>query len=212
MIYHHLYACHIEYPAATLRVKYRDRVRAGVARRSNAPHQNEHENANFKLEFTCATRRVFTRLWWKGNSHASAPDQYLQPSVVTGPLSHSYFRCSPSPCPSCLFLRNVAIICRTDRCCDRCRWRARKSVGFMATLPPPEMEIEYSHILTRTDSLGYRYSLLFASRGANVVVNDFNAQAAQKVVDEIKAGAHVKLDLLYVRRANAARVYRNSRW
>ncbi|KAF9532534.1 peroxisomal hydratase-dehydrogenase-epimerase [Crepidotus variabilis] len=37
--------------------------------------------------------------------------------------------------------------------------------------------------------LGRAYSLLFASRGANVVVNDFNAAAAQKVVDEIvKAG------------------------
>ncbi|KAH0585426.1 hypothetical protein H2248_008667 [Termitomyces sp. 'cryptogamus'] len=37
--------------------------------------------------------------------------------------------------------------------------------------------------------LGKIYSLLFASRGANVVVNDFNAVAAQKVVDEIvKAG------------------------
>ncbi|KAG2093498.1 peroxisomal hydratase-dehydrogenase-epimerase [Suillus discolor] len=34
--------------------------------------------------------------------------------------------------------------------------------------------------------LGRVYSLLFASRGANVVVNDFNAEAAQKVVDEIK--------------------------
>ncbi|KAF9468144.1 multifunctional beta-oxidation protein, partial [Collybia nuda] len=37
--------------------------------------------------------------------------------------------------------------------------------------------------------LGKTYSLLFASRGANVVVNDFNAEAAQKVVDQIvKAG------------------------
>jgi len=37
--------------------------------------------------------------------------------------------------------------------------------------------------------LGRSYSLLFASRGANVVVNDFNAASAQKVVDEItKAG------------------------
>lgn len=37
--------------------------------------------------------------------------------------------------------------------------------------------------------LGKAYSLLFASRGANVVVNDFNPAAAQKVVDEItKAG------------------------
>jgi multifunctional beta-oxidation protein len=34
--------------------------------------------------------------------------------------------------------------------------------------------------------LGKAYSLLYASRGANVVVNDFNAGAAQKVVDEIK--------------------------
>ncbi|KAJ7363975.1 hypothetical protein DFH08DRAFT_837971 [Mycena albidolilacea] len=37
--------------------------------------------------------------------------------------------------------------------------------------------------------LGRTYSLLFASRGANVVVNDFNPDAAQKVVDQIvKAG------------------------
>ncbi|PSR79054.1 hypothetical protein PHLCEN_2v7241 [Hermanssonia centrifuga] len=35
--------------------------------------------------------------------------------------------------------------------------------------------------------LGKAYSLLFASRGANVVVNDFNKDAAQKVVDEITA-------------------------
>lgn len=33
--------------------------------------------------------------------------------------------------------------------------------------------------------------MLFASRGANVVVNDFNAEAAQKVVDEVKKGALV---------------------
>ncbi|KAF7330514.1 Peroxisomal hydratase-dehydrogenase-epimerase [Mycena venus] len=37
--------------------------------------------------------------------------------------------------------------------------------------------------------LGRTYSLLFASRGANVVVNDFNPEAARKVVDQIvKAG------------------------
>ena len=35
------------------------------------------------------------------------------------------------------------------------------------------------------------YSLLFASRGANVVVNDFNAAAAQKVVDEIIKGSAI---------------------
>lgn len=34
-----------------------------------------------------------------------------------------------------------------------------------------------------------RYSLLYGSRGASVVVNDFNKEAAQKVVDEINAGA-----------------------
>ncbi|KAF8557431.1 NAD(P)-binding protein [Imleria badia] len=34
--------------------------------------------------------------------------------------------------------------------------------------------------------LGRAYSLLFAARAANVVVNDFNGEAAQKVVDEIK--------------------------
>ncbi|KAN0093211.1 NAD(P)-binding protein [Tylopilus felleus] len=39
--------------------------------------------------------------------------------------------------------------------------------------------------------LGKAYSLLFAARGANVVVNDFNGEAAHKVVDEIKrAGGH----------------------
>ena len=32
------------------------------------------------------------------------------------------------------------------------------------------------------------YSILFASRGANVVVNDFNPAAAQKVVNEITKG------------------------
>lgn len=34
-----------------------------------------------------------------------------------------------------------------------------------------------------------RYSLLFATRGANVVVNDVSKEAAQKVVDEITKGA-----------------------
>ncbi|KAF8127028.1 hypothetical protein EV363DRAFT_1401459 [Boletus edulis] len=34
--------------------------------------------------------------------------------------------------------------------------------------------------------LGKAYSLLFAARSANVVVNDFNGEAAQKVVNEIK--------------------------
>jgi len=33
---------------------------------------------------------------------------------------------------------------------------------------------------------------MFASRGANVVVNDFNAAAAQKVVDEITSGMSMK--------------------
>ena len=37
-------------------------------------------------------------------------------------------------------------------------------------------------------TLTLRYSLLYGSRGANVVVNDFNKEAAQKVVDEINAG------------------------
>ncbi|KAF7316889.1 Peroxisomal hydratase-dehydrogenase-epimerase [Mycena chlorophos] len=41
--------------------------------------------------------------------------------------------------------------------------------------------------LGKTQVLG-PYSLLFASRGANVVVNDFNKDAAQKVVDEISKG------------------------
>ncbi len=38
--------------------------------------------------------------------------------------------------------------------------------------------------------LFHRYSLLYGSRGANVVVNDFNKEAAQKVVDEINAGTN----------------------
>ena len=43
-------------------------------------------------------------------------------------------------------------------------------------------------LTTRSLTVIYSYSLLFASRGANVVVNDFNATAAQKVVDEIVKG------------------------
>jgi multifunctional beta-oxidation protein len=35
------------------------------------------------------------------------------------------------------------------------------------------------------------YSLLYASRGANVVVNDFNKDAAQKLVDQIVAGEQI---------------------
>lgn len=34
----------------------------------------------------------------------------------------------------------------------------------------------------------HRYSLAFASRGANVVVNDVSKENAQKVVDEITKG------------------------
>lgn len=37
--------------------------------------------------------------------------------------------------------------------------------------------------------LGRAYSIFFGSRGANVVVNDFNAENAQKVVDHIVKGA-----------------------
>ena len=36
------------------------------------------------------------------------------------------------------------------------------------------------------------YSLLYASRGANVVVNDFNKDAAQMVVDEITKGTNAQ--------------------
>lgn len=43
-----------------------------------------------------------------------------------------------------------------------------------------------------------RYSLLFASRGANVIVNDFNATAAQKVVDEITKGTYFRPSCLTV--------------
>lgn len=41
-----------------------------------------------------------------------------------------------------------------------------------------------------------RYSHLFASRGANIVVNDFNAAAAQKVVDEIIRGTYLTFLML----------------
>ncbi|KAF8625541.1 hypothetical protein AX15_005308 [Amanita polypyramis BW_CC] len=44
--------------------------------------------------------------------------------------------------------------------------------------------------------LGKAYALLFASRGANIVVNDFNGAAAQKVVDEIiRAGGKAVVDI-----------------
>lgn len=49
-------------------------------------------------------------------------------------------------------------------------------------------------LLWHSNSLVFhRYSILFASRGANVVVNDFNAEAAQKVVDEIVKGTWLKI-------------------
>ncbi|KAE9407743.1 peroxisomal hydratase-dehydrogenase-epimerase [Gymnopus androsaceus JB14] len=52
--------------------------------------------------------------------------------------------------------------------------------------------------------LGKTYSLLFASRGANVVVNDFNAAAAQKVVDEItQAGGKAVVNTSSVTDGNA---------
>lgn len=54
-------------------------------------------------------------------------------------------------------------------------------LGRASVIPP--------FILLIVDQVAFRYSLLFGSRGANVVVNDFNKEAAQKVVDEINAGA-----------------------
>ncbi|KAI9511841.1 peroxisomal hydratase-dehydrogenase-epimerase [Russula earlei] len=48
-----------------------------------------------------------------------------------------------------------------------------------------------AHVVVVTGAgggLGRAYSLLYGSRGASVVVNDFNREAAQKVVDEINAG------------------------
>jgi len=58
-------------------------------------------------------------------------------------------------------------------------------------LPPTTMTLSFKgHTVNVTGAgggLDRTYSLLFASRGANVVVNDFNATAAQKVVDE---GSH----------------------
>ena len=46
------------------------------------------------------------------------------------------------------------------------------------------------------------YALLYGSRGANVVVNDFNKEAAQKVVDEINAGALIALSRLCSRQTS----------
>jgi multifunctional beta-oxidation protein len=57
--------------------------------------------------------------------------------------------------------------------------------------------------------LGKAYSLLFASRGANIVVNDFNGEAAQKVVDEIvKAGGKAVVNTSSV--ANGAAVIQSA--
>lgn len=54
--------------------------------------------------------------------------------------------------------------------------------------PDHVLRPSYSYLGCVSRLLFCRYSLLFASRGANVVVNDFNAAAAQKVVDEITKG------------------------
>lgn len=64
-------------------------------------------------------------------------------------------------------------------------WAKRKSSS--TSLPPLPDGIAHIRLAPVRWS---RYSLLFASRGANVVVNDFNAAAAQKVVDEITKGAY----------------------
>ena len=50
--------------------------------------------------------------------------------------------------------------------------------------PPPIHDVRRR----QCSLLDFSYSLAFASRGANVVVNDLNGEAAQKVVDEIVKG------------------------
>jgi multifunctional beta-oxidation protein len=47
-----------------------------------------------------------------------------------------------------------------------------------------------SVFLSQLDSC-IRYSQLLASRGANIVVNDFNKENANKVVDSIRKGSSV---------------------
>lgn len=73
----------------------------------------------------------------------------------------------------------AAIVQRPHRRRHRSRRRPRESVSNT----PVTSEFRKVDV----EAAG-RYSLLFASRGANVVVNDFNQAAAQKVVDEITQG------------------------
>ena len=44
--------------------------------------------------------------------------------------------------------------------------------------------------------LGRIYALMYSRLGANVVVNDFNKDAAQKVVDEIVSGTSIVICLI----------------
>lgn len=77
-------------------------------------------------------------------------------------------------------LTNAPIFQRTRSRCYRRGWRSWQSVSFPL----------YCHCRLSVEwYFTFSYSLLYGSRGANVVVNDFNKEAAQKVVDEINAGA-----------------------
>lgn len=77
---------------------------------------------------------------------------------------------------------HVSFVCWTDSRRYRCRRRSRKGVST-------SQSGVFGRVTKRYD---YSYSLLYASRGANVVVNDFNKDAAQKVVDEITQGMFVR--------------------
>lgn len=48
--------------------------------------------------------------------------------------------------------------------------------------------------------LGRVYALLYARLGANIVVNDVNAQAAQAIVDEITKGIFLRAKSVLIRR------------
>jgi hypothetical protein len=94
------------------------------------------------------------------------------------PERSRYFSCSVV---SSAYNNHVALIQRAHRSHHWRRRRAGKGV---------RSRLQISCCTSYLWSIA-RYSLYFASRGANVVVNDFNRAAAQKVVDEITKGSSI---------------------
>ena len=112
-----------------------------------------------------------------GNSHESDAGTTPHPPITA---CLSLLLREPRISPHLQSSHHVSTLLRGPHC--RCYWRGRRSRQSVSL-----------HSVSQTpggcNDLIHSYSLLFASRGANVVVNDVSQAAAQKVVDEIVQGS-----------------------